>query len=324
MSHLQSLTDLLSLVSLSPDSLDKILDHDRWKTETVLEHELRVEELRQQYLHGGYSSESHTFSQDDLTFNLVSSYSECNDSQVFKIAKTKVRVGVVKLCDERYEDIHSELTRNPRYKNVPSKDKGVNMKSLASSIMYMSCCSERLKKWPIARDKSSILQIQRDVEQKVSRLDSLTFIVTYEAVRDAWPVLFENKLNFNDSDLKTMFDQAVLDVESRKRIAEKSDIKSSPLFLLTSEEMPELDIDRLEQYYYSLSQKYVEAGVRTMALHFTQNRPPELSHTDEYAEWSDIYVNYLQEYKEKWKNQLKEIELASWDDQLKWSKESTS
>jgi hypothetical protein len=311
-------------VKLSPDSLDKILDHDRWKTEVVLDHEFRVEELRQQYLHGGYSSESNVYSQDDLAFNLVSSYSECNDSQVFKVAKTKVKIGITKLCEEKYEDIDRELSKNPRYKDVPNKDKGLNMKSLANSLVYMACCSERLKKWPLAKDKSYVLQIQREVELRVSRLDSLTFLVTYEAVRDVWPILFDNKLDFNDSDLRALVDQAISEVESRERIAKKSDIKTSPLFKLTCVSLPDMDIDRLEQYYYSLSGKYVEAGIRTLALQFAQNRPPELDSTDDYAEWSDIYVNYLKEYKEKWKNQLKELEIASWDDQLKWHKESTS
>lgn len=325
MSHLQSLTDLLSLASLSPEVLDRVLDHDRWKTEAILDHELRIEELRQQYLHGGCSSEPYTYCQDDLAFNLVSSYSECNDSQIFKVAKTKVKVGITRLCDDKFFDINRALVQNPRYKNVPSKDKGVaNIKSLAVSIVYLACCSERLKKWPVAKDKSAVLQVQKDLELRVSRTDSLTFLVTCEAVREAWPVLFENKLDLNDSDLGPMLDSAILEVESRENLAKKSDIKVSPLFKMTSERLPDMDISRLEQYYYAMGGKYIEAGVKTLAIHFTQNRPPELDSTDKYAEWSDVYITYLHDYKEKWKNQLKEIEVDSWDDQLQWNKELTS
>jgi hypothetical protein len=325
MNHLQSLTDLLSLASLSPDVLDKILDHDRWRIETVLDHEFRIEELRQQYLHGSCSSESLTFCQDDLTFNLVSSYSECNDAQIFKIAKTKVKIGITRLCEDRCNEIDIALVRNPRYKNVPNKDKSVNvMKQLIISIIHLSCCSERFKKWPVAKDKSSILQIQKDLELRVSRLNSLTFIVAYETVKQAWLDLFEGKIDFNDSDLKQMLDNAVSEIDSKEEVARKSNIKTSPLFALTSEIMPEINLDRLEQYYYTLGGKYIEAGLKTLALHFAQNRPPELDSTDKYAKWSDVYINYLQEYKEKWKNQLKEIEIDSWNDQLKWQKELTS
>lgn len=325
MNHLQSLTDLLSLANLSPDVLDKILDHDRWRTETVLDHEFRIEELRQQYLHGSCSSDTYTFCQDDLNFNLVSSYSECNDSQVFKVAKTKVKVGIIRLCEDKCKEIDLALVRNVRYKNVPSKDKSGNViKSLVVSIVYLACCSERLKKWPVAKDKSGVLQVQKDLELRVSRIDSLTFLVTYEAVKEAWSDLFEGKLEFNDSDLKPMLDSAMLEIKSREEINKRSDIKTSPKFVLASERIPDIDLNRLEQYYYALGGKFIEAGVKTLALNFAQNRPPELDSTDKYAKWSDVYINYLQEYKEKWKNQLKEVEIDSWDDQVKWQKALTS
>lgn len=325
MSHLQTLSELLKLAQLNPESLDKVLEHDRWKTELVLEHELRIEELRQQCLSGSNPSGEYTYSQEDTSFNLLSSYSECNDSQIFKIAKTKVKMGITRLCEDRYEDIYEKVTSDQRYKDIPDRDlKDSKIKSLVNSIIYLSCCSERLKKWPLAKDKNSLLQVQKDFELRYSKVDSITFITVYESVISSWIDLFGPDLSFNATTFDEYVEKSQLTLDLRKKAKEKSDIKTSPLFQKTLVAIPEIDLERLEQYYYSLSGKFVEAGIRTLTLHFTNNRPPELDYTDQYAEWSDIYVNHLHEYKENWKNKLKDLETSTWDEQLKWRKESTS
>ncbi len=325
MSHLQSLTDLLSLAQLSPDALEKVLEHDRWKTEAILEHEFKIEELRQQYLHGSMSSESGSYSQDDLSFNLVSSYSECNESQVFKVAKTKVKLGILKLCEEKYPIIEGFLLQDQRYSKIPLKDREVGvMKPLANAMIYMSCCSERLKRWPIAKDKSSILHIQKDLETKALKIESLTFLVVYDAVFSSWKYLFEGELEFNDTDIKPILEKVSLRVSLKEEVEKRSDIKTSPLFKSILGVFPYIDLIRLEQYYYSLSERFVDAAIKTLTLHFTQNRPAELDSTDQYAEWSDIYISYLPEYKVKWKNQLKELELDNWNEQIAWHKALTS
>jgi hypothetical protein len=316
------LTDLLNLIKLSPESIDKILEHDRWKTETVLEHNLQIEELRNKVLSS--TSEKTTrsaISKDDIEFNTISSFTECNQSQVYRIARTKIKLASSKASLEMEDDVVSHTYSDSRYKDIPDENKKpVKIKSILTSIIYFALCLARFKRWPDAKDKSSMPLIREEFEKDCMGSDKATLEVVCDAINDKWMFYFSG-VEFERDEVLNTIRKSVLSIEEIKKA---SDIKLSPLFTEAALKLPQLNLNTLENYYKMLSGKFIDAGIRTLTIDFISNRPQELDYTDQFAEWSNIYIDHLHSYKETWKNQLKEIETDTWDRQLQWRKESTS
>lgn len=322
MSNLQTLTELLTLVKLSPESVDRILEHDRWKTEAILENNLQIEELRCKSLNAGErTSDSHSYTQEDMEFNSISSYSECNQLQVGKISKTKIKKASLRVITEEGDKIISHMYSHEGYKDVTDADKKPgSIKTILSSLTYYSLCVARLKRWPDAKDKSSIPFIKQEVMNECKGFSKIIMEIACESLGDNWWLYFSG-VEFCKEEVRDLIKELTHTVEEVKKI---SDVLMSPLFTETAQRFPDMNLATLKAYYEMLSGKFIEAGVRTLTLDFIANRPAELDYTDEFAEWSNIYIDHLHGYKEKWKNQLKEIETDTWDKQLKWRKESTS
>lgn len=304
------------MIQLSPESLDKILEHDRWKTELILDHELRIEELRNNLLKGG-GSEAYVLSEEDRAFNSLTSGSECGDSQMFRLSKTKVKNGITTLCTYHYTEFYLSVVSDERWESLADPDKNkLKIKGLFTAIVYFICCAERVRRWPLSRDKSSLSQVQKELESKCITFNSKSLELIYDKVILFWPVLFNGELEFNDLEIKPIISDSIL----KTKEPTPKDVKTSPLFVAASAALPTLDLAVLEKYHSMLP--FVEAGIKTLTLDFIKNRPPELDYTDEYAEWPNIYINHLHSYKENWKNMLKEILRLTEEDQRLWDEES--
>ncbi len=314
----------MTLAQLSPENLDRILAHDRWKTEAILENNLQIEEMRNRLLNNGGDSERKVlYTQEDIDFNRHSSYSECNDSQIKRVARTKVKQGALMASQEMWADFLSKLLAHSAYHSFPHADKREpKLKTFLNHIVYYSLCVARSKKWPDAKDKASLLHIRQDFEEKCMGFKSSSLEAMYDCFIMIWPDYFD-KIEF--SDILNEVDEVISSSTTKTEEKEKSaDIKSSPLFVKIANEFPAIDLDLLESYHIAMSGKCIEAALRILTLDFIKNRPSELNYTDEFAEWSDTYINHLHKYKETWKNKLKEIETDTWDDQIKWNKALTS
>ena len=322
MSNLQSLTEILDLIRLAPESIDKILEHDRWKTEAILENNLQIEELRCKSLNGGDDTQDTSpHHKEDIEFNTISSLSECNQSQIFRIAKIKIKRTAAKASEQMGSDIKSHMYSHEMYKDIPdSNRKLVDIKSLIHLFTFYSLCLARLKRWPYAKDKNSMPNIQKDFEKECLNYNKALLKVVCDSLADKWWFYFSG-VEFCKQEIIDVIDRSIISSEEIEKI---SDIKLSPLFSETYKNFPNINLKTLESYYNMLSGKFIEAGIKALTLDFISNRPAELDYTDEFSEWSNIYIDHLHGYKEKWKNQLKEIETDTWNDQLKWRKESTS
>lgn len=321
MNSLQNLTELLTLSQLDPQLLDKVLAHDRWKTEAILENNLQIEELRHRYINTSHKGYETPYDQEDIDFNLASSYMECNDSQVKKLAKTKVKLGVNRAVADMWETLYTEFTSSEAFPRIPEEDRrDVRLKSLYTFFINYLLCLARVKKWPNAKDKASLSNVKKDVEDACIKYKQPTLELAYETLSNTWDRYFEG-VEFCALELSEIIIKSSLKMEEKER---KSDIKESPLFVKTLEKFPNLSAESLENYHTRLSGRFIEAAVKVLTLDFIRNRPKELDYTDEFAEWSDTYINHLGRYREDWQNTLKEIEIDTWDDQLKWKKESTS
>lgn len=315
---------LLLLSQQSPENLDKILAHDRWKTEAILDNKLQIEEMRNRLLSTGDGGEKKTpYTKDDIDFNNYSSYFECNNTQINRIARTKVKQGAIKASQEMWGGFAAMLFSNSSYSAMPNEDKREQkLRGFLTNMICYCLCTARHKKWPDAKDKSSLLNVRQDFEEKCVDFASNSLEVLYSSFEKTWPDYFE-KIEFSDisSEVEEIISASTIRAEEKER---RADIKESPLFIKTASEFPTIDLDILKSYYTSMPGKYVDAAVRVLTLDFIRNRPPELSHTDEFAEWSDIYIDHLHNYKETWKNKLKEIEIDTWNAQIKWNGALTS
>jgi hypothetical protein len=301
---------------LSPESLERILEHDRWKTELILDHELKIEELRSSLLKGG---DTYVYTEEDKEFNSLTSGAECGDAQMFKLSKTKVKNGITSFCNALHSEFYSLLSSDSNWSSLSNDDKNkLKVKNLFTSIVYFVCCAERIRRWPHAKDKSSFSQVQKELESRCLTFESISLELIYENLVKFWPSMFGLNLEFNDKEIRPIIDDSV----SKTTPLLPKDIKTSPLFKEAQAKFSRLDLNTLQKYCSILP--FVEAGVKTLTLDFIQNRPAELDYTSEYAEWSDIYINHLHNYKENWKNELKEIERKTKQDQNQWEgKEST-
>lgn len=328
--------ELLELVKIAQslpdqsDALDKILAHDKWKTEAKFAHEIQLEELRQQgrplasrsTLAQKSSATPSTFQHtpEDLELNKLTSYGACDERHLGLIAKTKIYAGAQKKADII---LPRWMSKVEECKQAPLKDlKEGRIKSLLLAFLWASGCGHRICQWPDASDIHYVDSLKKDLQERFSKFSSHSIVAAYEALKLHWlEVNDDQACSFNSSMLSEILDNAYTSVTETKELEHRVDIKNSPLFVKFAEAFPDVSLESLEKYYVKNRRKFVPAAVSALRKRFTEIPPKELKDKYPEAEWKKKWHIYLVGYEEKWPTQLKQIYQSTKEDQELWKKE---
>ena len=307
---------------MSPDTLQILLAHDRWKLEAQFAHEIKLEELRLASRGGSrgsfkYPDSPSAFSEEDRTFNELTSYGAGSDKHIGLIAKTKVWEGAADRSSELLERWYAHLQKN---NVIPLKDsKEGRIKTLLVVFLWASGCSHRATKWPDASDSNMIESIQKELKTRFSKFSKHSIIAAYESLKSFWNEINNNELcSFNSTYLSSILDEAYEYVNQQTQKESKVDIKKSPLFSEFEKNFPYVSLDLLERCYIKNRYNFVSGGVAALRRVFTTTCPTELEHKFSPGEWPKKWHQYITTYEPKWQKQLTQIQQETKEAHKAW------
>lgn len=317
------LNQLLTIApSLTPEMLEKLLDYDRWKLETIHAHELKLEEMRLQARRGVTSPRSiemssSGISEEDKKFNELTSYGVCGDKHIGLIAKTKIWEGAntrsAKLFDQWFNHVRDNNI-------VPLKDlKEGRIKTLLLAFLWASGCAHRVSKWPKAADIHLVETLKKDLQGRFSKFSKHSIIAAYESLKVFWKEINDyEQCPFNSSLISDILDDAYTYVNQKTTEEYKLDIKNSPLFAEFEKNFPHVSLESLEKYYVKNRYNFIAAGIGALRKAFTTICPQELEHKFSEKEWPKKWHIYLTSYEPKWQKELTTILQETKQAQEQW------
>lgn len=320
--HLLSIASELKNESAYEVILDRLIEHDRWKTEATFAHELKIEELRLSASSSRRSSpvkSDSEFSEEDRKFNELSSYGACTDKHLGMISKTRVWEGANERATKLFENWYFHVNES----NVlPLKDlKEGRIKTLLIVFLWVSGCSHRVAKWPEASDINYIPSLKKEAGEKLSKFSKHSIVAAYESLKVFWKEINDyEQCPFNITLIGEILDEAYTYVSGKIVEESKYDIKNSPLFSEFEKTFPYVSLEILEKYYTKNRKNFVAAGVGALRKVFTTTLPEELEHRYSSTEWPKKWHLHIATFEEKWQQQLYDIMNSTREDQEKWKK----
>lgn len=303
----------------------KLLEYDKWKTEAKFAHELRLEEMRLASRRRvittpdqkDFEPETPKFSEEDIKFNILSSYGVATNKHLGLIAKTKVWEGANERALKLFEQWYSHIQDN---NIIPLKDlKEGRIKSLLLAFLWGSGCAHRASKWPEASDIHLIENINRELKDRFSKFSKHSIIAAYESLKVFWKEINDyEQCPFNSTFISGILDEAYEYVVEKNSEESKIDIKNSPLFSEFEKQFPHVPLTTLEKYYVKNRYNFVAAGVGALRKTFTTVCPTDLEHKFSAAEWPKKWHQYISSYEPKWQKQLSVIIQQTREEQNKW------
>ena len=290
------LTKLLNLaqLNLSPNSLEVILEHEKWALREQHKHE---KEMRQLEVRLGITTQSNLSTQEttasdnsDHVFNSDTSHNQCGPEHIGLIAKMKVGAGA-----------------NLRAKDLPNPEQlPIQLLSLAISISW---CGERMGKWPNAKDTKVALGLREELTKAVEKYGPVRAIKAIDLVAESL-LVWDPRIVHEQLDKLRPEAERLLSME----------ISSSPLFAEFRKEFPHINPDVFNICYNQNNRNFMESSLYLLKREFRNVPPKEL----EFVEgWGQRWQQYLPKYLEQWKNDLKSMETRMRVAQRAW-KESIS
>lgn len=302
--------------------LNKLLEHDRWKTEATFAHELKLEEMRQSCSSARRPSQGRVdleFSEEDRKFNTISSYGACTDKQLGLISKTKVWEGANDRASRLFEEWYSHIQDN---NIIPLKDlKEGRIKTLLLAFLWASGCAHRIHKWPEAQDIHFTKALKKELIEKFSKFSKHSIVAAYESLKVFWKEINDYELcPFNVTLIGDILDESYQYVSEKTTEENKYDIKNSPLFSEFEKTFSHVPLEVLEKYYTKNRKNFVAAGVGALRKVFTAHLPEELEHRYSTTEWPKKWHLHIASFEEKWQQQLYDIMNSTREEQEKWKK----
>ena len=303
--------------------LDKILEHDRWKTEATFAHEIRLEEIKNLSNRKPTSNTSKSdldFSEEDKKFNKISSYGACNEKHLGLIAKTKVWEGANDRASKLFKRWYANIQENNA---LPLKDlKEVRIKTLLLAFLWASGCSHRISKWPDAPDAGYLDPLKKDLESRFSKFSKHSIVSAYESLKIFWKEFNDyEQCPFDVTLIGYILDEAYTYVSQKKAEKIKLDIKASPLFKGFEEKFPYVPLETLEKYYTKNRKNFVAAGVGALRKAFTMSPPEELRDNYTSSEWPKKWHLHIATFEKEWLETLHSILLDKKEEQKQWKEE---
>jgi len=324
--------ELDQLLHLAPRPLNEemfaqLLEHDRWKLETKLAHELELEKLRIASRKGNrqvaFSAESESDVEkleEERKFNSVTTYGLGNDRHIGLVAKTKVFYGAT----EKANIVYAKWIEHIQDNNiVVLKDiKDGRAKTLLQHFLWVNGCAHRIARWPDAKDSNVIEGLKQELSSKFSKFSKRTIVAAYESLKVFWKEINDyEQTTFNVSIIGHILDEAYQYINTEIKVDYKNDIKNSPLFSEFEKIHPEVPLALLEKYYIKTRQNFVSAGVGALRRVFTESPPIELEEKFSKKEWMRVWHQHINAYEPRWQEELRQLLLSHKTEQEQWKKE---
>ena len=304
--------------SLQPEDLKELfyslLEHDKWKTQTTLAHQLEIEKIKSDSLHPRgkrVSRAAEGVTQEDTNseehqFNLDSSYNACSPRHIGLIAKTKVWVGAdaaaAKVSERWYSKIQEENI-------APLKDlREGRIKTLLVAFLWASGCANRMSKWPDAPDSNGLEALNHDLTNRFSKFSKTGIVAAYESLKSFWEEVEEaGGLNFNSTLISAILDEAYDYVAKASQEEKQSDAENDPLFAAFCSSFPQVTPALFKRYYVRNRGHFVKAGVAALRKAFTLSPPADLAGEVDEQSWPKQWHMYIVPYERRWPEEVKAL-----------------
>jgi hypothetical protein len=275
----------LSTLRLDQETLDAVLEHEKWKLREVHRHE---KEMR--LLGVSVTPTSAVPNSFDADFNSETSHDQCGPEHIGLIAKTKVALGA-----------------SLRAKELPNPDKlPVQLLALAITISW---CGERMGKWSSAKDTKVALGLRADLTKAVDEFGPVKVIRAIDLVSGSLSVWDPRIVTEQLDKLRPEAD----------RIRSMS-VSGSPLFAEFQKNYPHIDPELFNSCYDQHNGNFTEAAMYMLKRGFRSVPPKGLEHIEG---WCQRWQQYLPSHLKQWQNDLRSMENRMRVAQRAW-KESIS
>lgn len=304
---------------MTPEILDKLLAHDRWKTQVQLDHEYRLEELKRASHQSKRPSDPPV--DGDFEFNKVSSYGSCSSEQIKSVSKTRVFQGARARVNEIFQEWSEGFVLSAEFKVLSESDKKSQkpFKDILTLLLGSSSCMERFKRWgESCKDYSKIGPIRTKVIDEIGsyKEDVVKACVIYTG--RVWKKFFPLGLDLNTE----LFTNAIGSITLPDPM--ESRILTSPLFSSLQEKfphLPESSFVKLADRLVSSEECVVQVVMRFLYEEFQNNYPAEAKTDNWNMDWREVY---RVDYEKIWAEQVKALEESTREAQVKWKEGLTS
>ena len=275
----------LSTLRLDQETLDAVLEHEKWKIREVHRHEREMRQLGM-----SVTPTSAVSNNVDAEFNLETSHNQCGPEHIGLIAKTKVALGA---------SLRAKEIQNPD--KLPTQ--------LLALAITISWCGERMGRWPSAKDTKVALGLRTDLTKAVDEFGPVKVIRAIDLV----------------SGLLVVWDPRIVAEQLDRLRPEADRIRSmsvsaSPLFAEFRKDHPDIDPELFNSCYNQNNGNFTEAALYLLKRQFKTVPPKGLEHIDG---WCQRWQQYLPSHLKQWQSDLRSMETRMRVAQRAW-KESMS
>lgn len=314
------LPTILNNLNLSGDELfaliDRLIEHDKWKTEKLLENRLRIAEINnktKRVVSPSSTSPEIEISEEDVEFNRITSYGYANNSQIGKLAKTQIwnaSNSTAAVFFARWKEALEKTNLDTVTKLSPRR-----LKTLLLNFLWAHGCASRMARWPNAPDIYGADGLKRDLETRLNSYPTDVFVHGYNALKLFWNELNDyNAIPYNSSLIADILDKKEAQVITRKR----SDIKTSPLFEAFAKEFKEISLDSLEKYYIRNRKNFVKGAMASLKKYYSENVPEKFAEQFTQSEWMRSWHQHLPSLFNSWEGRLRKIKIQHIGEQREW------
>lgn len=319
------LQEILALCNISEDALDKVLAHDRWKTEQQIAHERWVAEFNA-HIKGSAKPKiitSESLSEDDVLVNELTGYGELDTTHIGKLSKTPVW----QASENKAMDVFYEWKKSIEdIDDLPKKDiSDARIKKLLTTFLWSNSLAQRYTFWPEGKDMHYIDAAKREIKQKLQSYANVTIVRGYDAFKKFWREINEDTdVEFNSSFIGSVLDNAYEETLKKKEEEKKADIYKSPLFIKMGEMFPHIDLKNLKKQMIAKRGDFMSAILAIELKSFSQEVPDEYKDLYTQETWGKNYFKYVRKYEETWRNNYRNFYQTIRKDHEQWKKELTS
>lgn len=316
--------EILALCNLPEAALDKVLAHDRWKTEQQLSHEKWVAEFNAHIKNASKPKiiTSQNLSEDDVLINELTGYGELDETHIGKLSKTPVW----QASENKATDVFYEWKKAIKdIDDLPKKDlSDARTKKLLTTFLWANSLAQRYVFWPDGKDMHYVDAAKREIKQKLQSYSHLTIVRGYDSFKKFWREINEGlDVEFNSTFMAQTLDNAYQETIKKEKEEKNADLFNSPLFAAVKEQHSHIPLDLLKKQIISKRGDFISAIVSIELKLFSKNIPEEYKGIHTQESWEKSYFKYVRKYDEAWRKTYKSLYQSIHKEQELWKKELT-
>lgn len=309
---------------LSDHKFDKLLEFLYWEREKQYDIELKkLEVLKLDLLSkqkpqrqslpppppaNSTTESSEEFTEEERKFNLETSFRRLGDTEIGKIAKTRLW-SATKLQTNELLDNHKDL----------SKDIS-KLKVLIHHMLWASSLAHRAERWPQAKDMGSLLNAKQDLKLKLDSHTDEELINAVNFIQEYWgSICSDPDLYFNTTLMGHRLDEAMALKKKQDKISADYNVLNSPFIKEMLKTYSYINTAQLEKRIEANNYDYFNSFIFEVMVDFRKNRPPQIEDS------GDPWPMQIPANIDSYQTQLEKDTEQTWErfkyEQNKWDQE---